>query len=195
MSEEMRAVVTVEEVVRTPISFQRRRRPGRTFGERLGVRFPGMAARFLRWLPNDPRSRLRRAALVYGTRIGFEATNCGDFDSLLARYHPEAETHHHPHSHELASEPILYGRQGVLRFFDQWLEAWEAVRYTPFELLDAGGNWFMVLSEIVGTGRESGIPVHQQFAQLFEMKEGWIFRVDAWMGPWEEALEAVGLSE
>jgi len=51
-----------------------------------------------------------------------------------------------------------------------------------------------VLSEIFATGRESGVQTRQQFAQLFELKEGWIVRVDAWMGPWDEALRGLGLS-
>jgi ketosteroid isomerase-like protein len=132
--------------------------------------------------------------LAHGVKIGFEAVNRRDFDSLLAPYHPEAETHHHPHAHELIQGPTLIGREGVLRFFEQWLEEWEDVRYEPVELVDPGGDRFMVLSEIVGKGRESGVPVRQQFAQLFEMNDGWIVRVDAWMGPWADALGGLGLS-
>ena len=157
------------------------------------MRFPRTVARVTARLPSHPRSRLRRAIIVHGTRLGFEATNRGDFDLLLARYHPEAETHHHPHTHELAYDPTLRGREGVVRFFEQWLAEWEDVRYEPVELVDPGGDRFMVLSEIVATGRESRVPVKQQFAQLFELREGWIVRVDAWMGPWSEALEGLGL--
>jgi ketosteroid isomerase-like protein len=164
--------------------------------ERLAMRFPKVVARATaRLLRLGPRSPLRRAMLLQGVRLGFEATNRRDFDLLLARYHPDAATHHHPQTHELAYEPSLRGREGVLRFFEQWLAEWEEVRYEPVELLDPGGNRFMVLSEIVGTGRESGVPVREKFAQLFEIENGWIVRVDAWMGPWDEALEAVGLRE
>jgi ketosteroid isomerase-like protein len=129
--------------------------------------------------------------LLQGIRLGFEATNRRDFELLLARYHPDAETHHHPETHELAYEPILRGREGVLRFFEQWFAEWQQVQYEPVELVDPGGNRFMVLSEIVGKGRESGAPARQEFAQLFELQDGWIIRVDAWMGPWEEALGAL----
>jgi ketosteroid isomerase-like protein len=156
------------------------------------MRFPGVVAcATARLLRLGPRSTLRRAMLLRGIRLGFEATNRRDFDLLLARYHPDAETHHHPETHELAYEPILRGREGVLRFFEQWLAEWEEVRYEPVELVDPGGSRFMVLSEIVGKGRESGVPARQEFAQLFEIEDGWIIRVDAWMGPWEEALGAL----
>jgi len=185
------------EIVRTPLSpgDRGRRRRRRTLGERFVMRFPSTVARITARLPSDPRSRLRRAIIVHGTRLGFEATNRGDFDLLLASYHPQAETHHHPHTHELAYEPTLRGREGVLRFFEEWLEEWEEVRYEPVELVDPGGDRFTVLSEIFATGRESGVQTRQQFAQLFELKEGWIVRVDAWMGPWDEALRGLGLSE
>jgi hypothetical protein len=80
----------------------------------------------------------------------------------------------------------------VLRFFEEWLRAWADARYEPVELVDPGGDRFMVLSEIVATGEQSRVPVRQQFAQLFELKEGWIVRVDAWMGPWDEAVDGLG---
>ena len=147
------------EIVRTPLSpgDRGRRRRRRTLGERFVMRFPSTVARITARLPSDPRSRLRRAIIVHGTRLGFEATNRGDFDLLLASYHPQAETHHHPHTHELAYEPTLRGREGVLRFFEEWLEEWEDVRYEPVELVDPGGDRFTVLSEIFATGRESGV--------------------------------------
>jgi ketosteroid isomerase-like protein len=158
------------------------------------MRFSGVVARVLARLPRDPRSRLRRVALVQGVKLGFEATNRRDFDSLLARYNAEAETHHHPQTHEFVHGTTLRGPEGVRSFFEQWLEVWEDVRYEPVELVDPGGDRFMVLSWIVAKGREGGVPVRQQFAQLFEMNQGWIARVDAWMGPWDEALEGLGLS-
>ena len=137
------------EIVRTPVALgnRGRRRRRRTLGERFAIRFPGVVARITARLPGDPRSRLRRAVIVHGTRLGFEATNRGDFDLLLARYSPEAETHHHPHTHELAYEPTLRGREGVLRFFEEWLEEWEEVGYdirhfSDYETAKAGLKWF-----------------------------------------------------
>jgi ketosteroid isomerase-like protein len=186
------SVVLVRTSIAVRDGWTGRRRRG--LDERLALRFPGLARRLAR-LPSHPGSRVRRAALVHGVRVGFAATNRRDFESLLARYHPDAETHHHPDSHELIHEPLLRGREGVVRFFEQWLETWDDVRYEPVELLDPGGERFMVLSQIAATGRGSGVPVRQPFAQLFQLKDGLIVRVDAWLGPWNDAIEGLGLAK
>ena len=70
------------EVVRKPLRVRERSR--RTLDQRLSLRFPGLAAAFLRRiLKLPPSSRLRQATLWRGVRLGLEAYNRRDLDAVV----------------------------------------------------------------------------------------------------------------
>ena len=80
------------EVVHKPLRV--REGSGRTFEQRLGLRFPmvaAMSARLLGRLP--PGSRLRQAVVQRTTRFGVEAWNRRDLDAFLIGYRADFEIH------------------------------------------------------------------------------------------------------
>jgi len=81
-----------DQIVRKPL--WARERSSRTLDQRLSVRFPRLAAAYLRLIgKRPPGSRLRQATLRRGVRLGVEAYNRRDLDAVVIGWHPEFEYH------------------------------------------------------------------------------------------------------
>jgi hypothetical protein len=81
-----------DQIVRKPLRVSER--SGRTLDQRLSLRFPRLAAAYLRRIGKmPPGSRLRQATLWRGVRLGVEAYNRRDLDAVLIGWHPEFEYH------------------------------------------------------------------------------------------------------
>ena len=181
------------EVVRRPIAVSGR--SGRTFDQRLALRFPRLAraiARLFGRLP--PTSRVRQALLSRTVRLNADAFNRRDFRALLLSYHPEAEFRA---PRALAESNILQtsyrGYEGFVAFFREWLSAWGDYRMRPLEFIDLGDR-VVVFDEIVGRGAGSGAPLIQEHALVLSMEDGRVILSQEYFDP-AEALEAVGLRE
>ncbi len=170
----------------------------RTLGERILVRFPGIARSLAAgWSRLSPRSRLRRAVLSRVVRQGTRAWNRRDFDSVFLLMDSEAEFQL-PES--LVGGYVLpdlrgvqRGREGYLRYWQGVFEAWADLKSEPEEAIDFGDR-LLVTSRITGHGRQSGIPVDQRLFQVITLRRGLVVEQNEFADR-GEALEAAGLSE
>ena len=172
-----------------------RDRPRRTLLERLTLAAPGMARRVrVGLLRLRPASRIRRALVRKVLTDLYESWNRGDWDAALSMAHPEFERISiGPPGHLADMEDHSRGYEGWRRFMGQWLEAWEAFRLDPQEVIDFGDR-VLVLVQRTGRGRGSGVELNQLCADLFTLDGGWAVRYDDYWAR-DDALQAAGLSE
>jgi ketosteroid isomerase-like protein len=90
---------------------------------------------------------------------------------------------------------VYHGHDGVRAYWRRWLSAWEDVKATEVEFVDAGQTVVALIHQQRLRGRGSGIEVDAPpYALAFEFRNGkvmrWVFYPTQ-----TEALEAVGQSE
>jgi ketosteroid isomerase-like protein len=128
---------------------------------------------------------------VEALTLGFEALNSGDLERILAFVHPDFEAVVSP---EFSAEPDTYrGFDGVRRYFASFQDAMEQIRFEADRVWDAGDS-VVVEVRLTARGRETGIPVEQRIAQVWEIRDGKATRVRTYASL-SEALEAAGLTE
>jgi ketosteroid isomerase-like protein len=106
-------------------------------------------------------------------------------DLIDGRVHPEAEL---TPLISLGVEGVYEGPDGVRRFFDDLLDAFE-VRYSERELRPVGDGVVLVLCRMGLRGRESGAEVVQHVGTVYEF-EGELFRSARVYEDQSEATEA-----
>jgi ketosteroid isomerase-like protein len=167
----------------------------RTLDERLRVRFPRPFLRvnavFLR-LP--PRSRLRRLAIGRAISRAYAAANRHDFELILSAYDPE-RYEYHPAADLLPPdlERVFHGRDGYLRLWRYWLDAFEDIRWDPEEILDLGDK-LLVTTQQRGHGSGSGVAVSKPVFQLFTFRGGMVIRQEDFLDR-SQALQAARLPD
>ena len=88
---------------------------------------------------------------------------------------------------------VYRGREAVVRWWQQWLEAWETVEF-DYELLDAGDQVVLLLDQTM-RGRSTGIEVSiGKYAHVARFRDGRLVHWKAYPSQ-SEALEAAGLRE
>jgi ketosteroid isomerase-like protein len=90
-------------------------------------------------------------------------------------------------------DPVYRGREGMARFRDTMLEAWETFRIEATEFA-AYGDWVVIAVRFIGKGRTSGVEVDIAFHHAAHFRDGLIDRLISTPRR-EQALEAAGLSE
>ena len=182
------------EIVRKPLRV--REQSSRTLDQRLVLRFPRLAnayARLIGRLP--PTSRVRRAVMWRGTRLGMEAFNRGDVDAAVS---PGSDDFEYIPPREFVEagffEPCYRGPAGFGEYMATWSEVVGAdLRLEPLELIDLGDR-IVMLAEFAGRGQASGAPFTGKIATVSVMRDGRAIRVQGYSDH-AEALEAVGLRE
>jgi ketosteroid isomerase-like protein len=166
----------------------------RSLDQRLFVRLPGLyrllADGFMR-LPQ--RSRLRRLMLARLIGRAYAAANRRDFDAVLVGWDPGSE--YRP-SGELMPpdlEAAFQGRDGYLRLWRYWLDAFEDIRWDPEEILDLGDK-VLVTTQQRGRGSGSGVAVSERVFQLFTFRRGLVLRQEDFLDR-SQALEAARSQE
>ena len=89
------------------------------------------------------------------------------------------------------------GLAGLEEGWRSWLSAWEEWRVEAEEYRELDGERVLVLFQLSGRGKASGLDVGQtqtKGANLFHVRDGRVTRIVGYWGR-ERALEAVGLSE
>jgi ketosteroid isomerase-like protein len=182
------------EIVRRPLRV--RERSSRTLDQRLGLRFPRLAAansRLIGKLP--PRSRLRQAAVSRNVRLASEAYNRRDLEAVVIGFHPEFE--YLPGRNWVESgivEPCYRGLEGYRNYIAATSEVWGEENYIkPVELIDLGDR-FVLLAHVPMRAQASGVPLTEPFAYVTTVRDGRVIRLQEYYDH-AEALEAVGLSE
>ena len=125
-------------------------------------------------------------------RAGFIASSSGDPAAAHAFYDPTVEW-------DMtgvvgwAEKDVYRGAEEVLPFLQGWANSWRDWHFDIDEVRDAG-DWVVVPVRLIGRGRTSGAPFHEQEVHVFRLRDEKIteFREYREMS---EALKAVGPEE
>lgn len=124
-------------------------------------------------------------------RRAFEAFNSEDIERILALTHADFEAVVPP---ELSAEPDTYrGHDGIRRYFESFQFAMAEIRFQPQRFREVGQS-VVVVATVRARGRQTGIPVEQQLAQVWTVRDGKVIAIRTYASL-AEALGAVGLEE
>jgi ketosteroid isomerase-like protein len=125
-------------------------------------------------------------------RVAYEAFNRGDWPAVERMFDPEMEM---DISDVFLDRPRLRGADEWRIFFASDVpEIWGRFQAKPVEFLEASGDRVLVIVEVSGKGKGSGLEIAGRFGHLWSFREGLLLRMRAYKDL-EEALEAAGLSE
>ena len=122
-------------------------------------------------------------------RRAFEAFRRRDWQSFIAPFDPDIEWHDRPE----AGLGTFHGHDGVRRFFQTILEAWEHYDARAEDIIGAGDQVVVFIHQ-TARGSASGVDVEERIAGVFRLHGGKVCYVRIYTDR-NEALEAVGLSE
>src|SRR5436190_1912369 len=123
-------------------------------------------------------------------RSVFDATNQGDWETVLAAYSPDTEWDDRDLRPEGAVHRGIDAMRAEMRaWFGTWSDYWQEVE----QVLDAGEDVVVVVRES-GVGKGSGAVMDQRVGVVITVRRGLIVRTRLYREP-TEALEAVGLGE
>jgi ketosteroid isomerase-like protein len=108
-------------------------------------------------------------------RERFECYNRHDFDAMEAMYRPDGVL---DTSRVFPGERPRRGYAEMRPYWEEIWEIWDGVRMDPVEVLDVGGDRYVVVVELGGRGKRSGADVGRPMAFLYAMRDGLIARAD-----------------
>jgi ketosteroid isomerase-like protein len=123
-------------------------------------------------------------------RRGYEAFNAGGVRAILEDLDPDIRIQERGTVPDRAS---YHGREGVKKFFDVIVEAFDDLKYEVEDVIDKGANVIVVLRQTV-RGRSSGIRMEGRTVHLWEMRNGRPIALSIF-GTSEQALVALERDE
>src|SRR5262245_509529 len=135
----------------------------------------------------DTRAAMSEANVEL-VRKAWDAWLGGDLDSLFATYFDQEAVYDLGHFREWPDQTYR-GIDGIRRGLTEWLEVWQAWEAGVDEILAAPDGRVVVLTWQRGKGRQSGLPVEMEWAQIVTVSDGRITRVAAYDDR-SQALEA-----
>jgi ketosteroid isomerase-like protein len=90
------------------------------------------------------------------------------------------------------AQPFV-GHAGIANWMSQELEPWEEWRLEPGEIREVGER-VLVRTTVTARGQGSSVKLTADAGVVFEFQDGRIMRLWSYLN-WNDALEAVGLSE
>jgi ketosteroid isomerase-like protein len=124
-------------------------------------------------------------------REALQAWNDGDLEGYLAVTDPALVFH--TSGVFLSHDPVYRGRDGFSKFWETFHDSWERLNIDIARLEDLNERVLALLS-FQAVGRESGVEVQREFANVATFADGLMVELRAY-GGWLEALDAVGLRE
>jgi hypothetical protein len=153
------------------------------------VRFPALYRVLARgMLRFSPQSRIRRLMVSRTMAMVYAAFNRRDFAVVLVGHDPEIEYRPSPDLTPPDFDAVFHGREGYLRLWRYWLDAFGDIRWEPEEVVDFGER-LLVTTKQRGRGSGSGVTVSEPVYQLFTLRAGLVVRQEDFL-QLSEALEA-----
>ena len=119
-----------------------------------------------------------------------EVTIPGDPEPMIAASAPGFEMH----LIGITGEPVYYaGASGIREWFRDVAQSWESFRFEGTDFRDLGDR-VLVLGDVSGRGRLSGVDVDDRWGWIVGFREGRAASLHGYLDD-RQALEAVGLSE
>jgi ketosteroid isomerase-like protein len=123
-------------------------------------------------------------------RRAFDAFNSEDIERIVSLTHIEFEAIVPP---ELSPEPDSYhGHDGIRRYFQSFQDVMDDIRFHPHRFWEVGQSVVASVS-LTAKGRQTAIPVEQQLAQVWIVRDGKVACIRTYVSL-PEALKAVGLT-
>jgi hypothetical protein len=92
----------------------------------------------------SPNSPLRRALVPRSVSVAQAAYNRRDWSAAVLGYDPEAQViPPRPWTEMGDFDPVYCGREGLVRYYRQWIESWPNIRVEPHEIIDLGERLFL----------------------------------------------------
>jgi ketosteroid isomerase-like protein len=117
-----------------------------------------------------------------------EAFNARDVERLVSLSHPDCEWF--PFRAQLEGTSYR-GHAGVRRFLHDMDDDWSAFTIEPVDLTQHG-DLVVVMGQVTGTGRGSGVHIDFLAGFVFELRDELIVRIKSYSEP-SEAREAAGV--
>jgi SnoaL-like domain len=170
---------------------------GRTVGERIAVRWPGLmhltTASVLR-LPMG--SRMRRSLLERAAHAAYEAWNSDNYREVAsAAADPEIEVHAAQGSDvPVGLNDAYHGPDGYCQAMEDWGDSWRSWRAEIEDVVEVAPSKVLITARHIGEGLASGAKLEQWGGVLYTFRRGKILRVDGYLFTDKEKLsEAVRL--
>jgi hypothetical protein len=167
-------------------------RSRRGLDERIALAAPWLSRRLSMLATRQPLgSRLRRTLLTRAVQVTVAANNRGDYEAMLATYHPEVELIPPGKGQSgLGFDPVYRGHGGVRRFLEQWKSGFARHTYDPREIADAGGGRFAIRFGLSGTIRGTETEAQEEYANVNTLEAGLLVRQENFYD-WRDALAAL----
>ena len=122
-------------------------------------------------------------------RASIDAWNRGDWDAALKDAAPGFEF---DFSRSVGPGRAVYSLDQMRRYFDEFVEPWEALRLEVDEFIEAGEH--VVMPNTLHAQGRDGIEVQARAAWVWTIRDRSVERICFYQDR-QDALEAVGLSE
>jgi ketosteroid isomerase-like protein len=124
-------------------------------------------------------------------RRGFDAYQRRDVQGMCDVAHSDCEVF--TFTVGVVEAQPFRGHAGIADWMAQELEPWAAWRVEPGELREVGER-VLVRAAVTARGKGSAVELNSDAGMVFEFRDKKIAQVSSYLN-WQEALEAVGLSE
>jgi uncharacterized protein len=122
-------------------------------------------------------------------RRGYEAFVAGDLEAVLELIDPDVEVEIYTGRPDLPETQTLHGHSGFLENIRQLSEAFEDIRITPEEYIEAGEE-LIVQIHTSARGQGSGIEIENRIAHVWSFRDGKVIRFRVYPSK-AQALEAI----
>jgi ketosteroid isomerase-like protein len=123
-----------------------------------------------------------------------QSWNARERESFLALFQPEATWSSAIKRQVEGGEGLYRGRAEIGGFWDEWHAIWDELEIVVSEISSPRDGCVFAWGALRGTGVASGVDTERPFGWVFQIEDGLIREVRAYLNR-AEALDAAGLSE
>ena len=120
--------------------------------------------------------------------------NAKERDSFLALFHAQGVWSSAIKRQVEGGEGLYRGREEVGDFWDEWHSVWDDLEIVVSEFRSPADGCVLGFGALRGSGTGSGVGTERSFSWVFQIEDGLIREVRAYLSR-DEALRAAGLSE
>jgi ketosteroid isomerase-like protein len=123
-------------------------------------------------------------------RRAVAAAQRGDWPAVMEAYDREVELD----QSRVVDGGVFHGHDGVSSFFRRWFGTWDELEITAQSFIDVDDDRVLVLVELMGKGKRSGVEVSLSADDVQTLRHDKIVQMTGYTDR-AEALKAVGLEE
>jgi hypothetical protein len=120
--------------------------------------------------------------------------NASERERFLALFHPEGIWSSAIKRQVEGGEGLYRGRQEIGEFWDEWHAVWDELEIILSEISSPRDGCVYAFGALRGSGKGSGVDTERPFGWVFQLEDGLIREVRAYLNR-DETLEAAGLRE